>query len=89
MDFERDEMVRSTLSSVASLKNYQQRRISKEATWAENETADSCNQIVVKSVVIEQGLMNAKPYRFEALEEYVPEKRHGEWLAIKAHTTQR
>ncbi len=89
MDFERDEMVRSTLSSVASLKNYQQRRISKEATWAENETADSCNQIVVKSVVIEQGLMNAKPYRFEALEEYVLEKRQGEWLAIKAHTTQR
>lgn len=89
MEFERDEMVRSTLSSVASLKNYQQRRISKEANWAENETAVTCKQIVVKSVVIEQGLMNEKPYRFEALEEYVLEKRTGEWQAIKAHTTQR
>ena len=28
-------------------------------------------------------------YRFEALEEYLLEQRNGEWLAIKAHTTQR
>lgn len=89
LEFERDEMVRSTLNSVASLKDYQQRRISKEANWAENETSESCRQVLVKSLVVEQGLMNAKPYRFEAMEEYVLEKRDGEWQAIKAHTTQR
>jgi hypothetical protein len=92
-EFAREEMVRSTLNSVASLKDYQQRRLSTEATQVSTDTATetkgSCRPIAVKSVVVEQGLMNAKPYRFEALEEYVLELRHGEWLATKAHTTQR
>ena len=44
---------------------------------------------MIKSVVIEQGLMNEQPFRFEALEEYRLELRHGEWQAVKVHTTQR
>jgi hypothetical protein len=39
-------------------------------------------------MVIEQGRQSGKPYRFEALEEYVLELRAGKWLAIKAETTQ-
>ena len=33
--------------------------------------------------------MNGKPFRFEALEDYLLEQRNGEWQAVKAHTTQR
>lgn len=92
-EFARDEMVRSTLNSIASLKDYQQRRVTTEATLANTEKAadthGGCRPILVKSIVVEQGLMNAKPYRFEALEEYVLELRDGEWLATKANTTQR
>ena len=89
LEFGRDEMVSSTLSSIASLKNYSQRRVSLEASLAAGETEATCKQIVVQSIAIEQGLMNDKPYRFEALEEYLLEQRNGEWLAIRAQTTQR
>lgn len=89
LEFGREEMVQSTLSSIASLKDYQQRRVSLEATLADGETEATCKQLIVKSIAIEQGLMNGKPYRFEALEEYLLEQRNGEWLAVKALTTQR
>lgn len=89
LEFGREEMVQSTLSSIASLKDYQQRRVSLEAQFAEGESEATCQRLVVKSIAIEQGLMNGKPYRFEALEEYLLEQRNGEWLAIKALTTQR
>ena len=89
LEFGRDELVSSTLSSIASLKNYHQRRVSLEASLAGGETEATCKQIIVHSIAIEQGLMNDKPYRFEALEEYLLEQRNGEWLAIRAQTTQR
>ncbi len=89
LEFNRDELVDSTLKSIASLKDYQQRRVSLEAKLADGESAATCRQIEVKSIAIEQGLMNGTPYRFEALEEYLLEQRNGEWLAIKAKTTQR
>ena len=89
LEFKREEMVNSTLNSIASLKDYQQRRVSLDAILAEGETEASCKQVIVKSIAIEQGQMNGRPYRFEALEEYLLEQRNGEWLAIKAHTTQR
>ncbi len=88
LEFSRADMVQSTLGSIASLKNYQQRRVSLEATLAEGETEASCKRIHVKSIAIEQGLMRGKPYRFEALEQYVLEQREGVWLAITAQTTQ-
>ena len=89
LEFARAEMVQSTLNSIASLKDYQQRRVSLEATLADGETEASCKRINVKSIAIEQGLMNGKPYRFEALEEYLLEQREGQWQAISALTTQR
>lgn len=89
VEFNRDEFVQSALSSIAGLKDYQQRRVSLQASLAEGETESSCKRINVKSIAIEQGLMNGKAYRFEALEEYLLEQRNGEWLAIRAQTTQR
>lgn len=89
LEFSRDEMVQSTLTSIASLKDYRQRRVSLEARLAEGETTASCQRLTVKSGTIEQGLMNGKPFRFEALEDYLLEQRNGEWQAVKAHTTQR
>ena len=89
LEFSRADMVQSTLGSIASLKDYQQRRVSLEATLAKGETEASCKRIHVKSIAIEQGLMKGKPYRFEALEQYVLVQREGVWLAVIAETTQR
>lgn len=89
LEFEREEMTRSTLRSIASLQDYQQHRVSVQAAWADGQTQTNCQRINVRSVVIEQGLMNGKPYRFESLEEYVLAAHDGQWQAISAHTTQR
>lgn len=84
----RDELARSTIAAVSGLTNYQQRRPSIEGQPAEGG-ARPCGRIGVRSVVIEQGRQNGKPYRFESIEEYVLERRAGRWLAITAETTQR
>ena len=81
-------MVQSILSSIANLKDYKQRRISIEAALDGGETSESCGRLIVKSVTVEQGLMNDKPFRIEATEDYLLERRDGEWLAVKSHTTQ-
>jgi len=82
----REAFVDSTLSAIAGLSDYRQRRISTEG-WP--ETAGACNRIGVRSVVIEQGRQAGTPYRFEATEDYVLERRAGKWLAVQARTTQR
>ena len=84
----RDEMARSTIAAVRGLTEFQQRRPTIEGHPAAGGTG-TCNRISVKSVVIEQGRQNGKPYRFESLEEYLLERRGGVWLAIHAQTTQR
>lgn len=89
LELNRDELVQSTLAAIANLKNYQQRRIANEARLGEGANEDACTRIDVKSVVVEQGLMNDKPYRFESTETYVLEQRNGEWLATRAATVQR
>ena len=89
IEFNRDEMVQSTLNSIASLKDYRQRRVSTEAALADGESEETCRSIIVRSIAVEQGLMNGKAFRFEALEEYLLERRDGEWLAVRAQTTQR
>ena len=89
LEFDRAELAESTLAAIAGLSDYKQRRISVDGSLAEGETAASCRRVVVKSVVIEQGLQSGKPYRFESLEEYQLEQRDGQWLAVKAETTQR
>ena len=82
---EREAFVQSTVAAVAGLTDYRQRRISTEG-WP--ETAGACQRIGVSSVVIEQGRQAGKPYRFEALETYVLERRGGKWLAVQATTEQ-
>jgi hypothetical protein len=84
VDISREELAQSTLAAMKGLKDYKQRRV-----WTEGKAADAgCHRIAVKSVAIEQGRQSGKPYRFEALEEYLLELRAGKWLAIKAETTQ-
>jgi len=84
VDISRDELAQSTLAAMKGLTNYKQRRV-----WTEGKPITAtCDRIGVKSVVIEQGKQSGKPYRFESLEEYVLELRAGNWLAIKAETTQ-
>lgn len=84
VDLSRDELAASTLAAMAGLEDYKQRRV-----WTEGKPVGAtCDRIGVRSVAIEQGRQSGKPYRFEALEEYVIELRAGKWLAIKAETTQ-
>jgi len=84
VDITREELAKSTLAAMKGLTNYKQRRV-----WTEGKPVSAtCDRIGVKSVVIEQGKQSGKPYRFEALEEFVIELRAGKWLAIKAETTQ-
>ena len=88
LTFTRDQMVQSTLRSIASLKDYQQRRESNVVTLAERVTAADCNKLRISSTAIEQGLMNGRAFRFEAVEEYDLEKRPTGWKAVSVHTTQ-
>ena len=88
LELRRDELARSTIAAMAGLTDYQQRRPSIEALPV-GEGARLCDRLEVRSVVIEQGRQSGKPYRFESVEEFVLERRTGEWLAITAETTQR
>ena len=85
VDLSRDEMAQSTVAAMKGLSNYKQRRVTTDAAVE----GEGCARIAVKSVVIEQGRQSGKPYRFEAVEEYVLESRDGKWLAVKAVTTQK
>lgn len=87
--FTRDELVRSTVSTVNQLEGYQHRRISVEAKKDGDGKARTCQRLLIKSVVIEQGRLSGKPYRFESVENYVLEPRDGKWLAVKAASTQK
>ena len=89
IELNRDEIVNSTLSAMSGLKDYQQRRISIEGKPAAGEGATDCRRIEASSVVIEQGLMNGQPYRFESMESYTLELLNGEWQATHGETTQR
>jgi hypothetical protein len=89
VDFSRDELVRSTLSTVNQLEGYQHRRMSLKAAALGARKGGACRPVQVESVVIEQGLLSGKPYRFESTESYLLEVRDGKWLAVKAETTQR
>lgn len=89
LEFSRDELVQSTLRSISSLKNYHQRRLSIETRAADSIAGETCPAVDVTSMVIEQGLLGDRPYRFESTETYRLELRNGEWLATRAETVQR
>lgn len=86
LDIERDEFAQSTRVAIKGLRGYKQRRLSVEGRALD---APVCNMIGVKSVVIEQGIQNGTPYRFESVEDYVLERRSEKWRATAATTTQR
>jgi hypothetical protein len=86
--FTRDEMVQSTLKSIASLKEYQQYRENNTATLAQGVSSADCNSLRVQSDATEQGLMHGRTFRFKASEVYSLQKENGHWQAIAVHTTQ-
>lgn len=87
LEFSREEFIESTTSAVKSLVDYKQRRISIDAK--SQSAGTTCGPVRVKTVVIEQGKLSGKPYRFESLEDYILEWRGNAWLATMAETTQR
>lgn len=89
IEFTRDDLVKSTLSTAAKLEGYRSRRVSTEGKLASKETLASCRRLAVKTVVIEQGRLSGKQYRFESVESYILERRDGKWVATKAETVQR
>ncbi len=88
VEFQRDELVQSTLKALSGLKDYRQRRLSLEARLAEGENETSCQRIRLSSRLIEEGRLNGKPHRFESTEDYLLELRNGEWLATQANSIQ-
>lgn len=87
IEVNREEFIESSTAIVKSLTNYKQRRISIHAVAA--EAGATCGPIRVKTVVIEQGKLSGKPYRFETLENYLLEWHQNTWQASEADTTQR
>ncbi len=87
VNLQREELATSTVAAIKDLQDYQQRRISVDASPGEGK--DSCTNIRVKSVVTESGLQGGKPFRFDSVEEYLLVQREGRWLARRAETTQR
>lgn len=83
----RQELADSAIEAMAGLKHYQQRRLTLEAT-AEGSDDGTCGRVSLRSEVVEKGTQKGKAYRFESLEEFVLEARDGQWLAVKASTTQ-
>lgn len=85
IDFTRDEVVSSTLQAIKSLEDYSHRRLSLTARLS----APACTKLRLRSLVIEQGKLSGKPYRFESVEEFELERIDGRWLAVRMETTQR
>ena len=89
VEFDREELVDSTIAAAKGLEKYSQRRLTVDAEPATSNGRKLSDQIVVRSSVIEQGVQSGKSYRLEANEEYLLKLIDGKWLAIKAKTTQR
>ena len=88
VDLLRDELAQSTIAAMKALKDYKQRRVWTDARLTDLSGGTTCDRISLRSVVVEQGKMSGKPYRFESLEQYSIELRAGKWIAVKAETTQ-
>lgn len=88
VEFDRGELVDSTLRSVSSLEKYQHRRISIDAASLDAGSAATCSRLLVTSVVIEEGLLSGKAFRFESREVFTLELRGKEWMAVDMETTQ-
>lgn len=85
IEFSRVELVHSVMQAVTSLEDYGHRRISMTA----RQISADCSAIRLRSLVVEQGKLSGRPYRFESIEEIELEMRDGKWLATRLETTQR
>jgi hypothetical protein len=88
VDLSREELAQSTVAAMKGLKDYKQRRVWTEARLTDLAGGAACDNISLRSVVVEQGKQSGKPYRFESLEQFVLVLRNGKWLASRAETTQ-
>jgi hypothetical protein len=88
IEFSRDELVESTIAAAKGLEKYSQRRLTVDAKQAPS-ASKNCEQISVRSSVIEQGVQSGKSYRLESDEEYLLKLQDNKWSAVNAHTTQR
>jgi hypothetical protein len=88
VEMRRDELAKSTVMAMKNLKDYSQHRVWTKAQFKANSAEPVCNQISLKSEVVEQGRLSDKPFRFESLEEYELALKDGKWLSVKAETTQ-
>jgi hypothetical protein len=84
--FSSAEFARSVQASIKGLTDYTSQRQTLDASAV---TEGSCGLVTVKSRVVESGKQHGTPYRTEADESYVLERREGKWLAIESVTTQR
>jgi hypothetical protein len=91
LELEGAELADSIVAAVASLRDYQHRRITLDGTPASTGAAVAapCGPIAVRSIVIEAGRQADKPYRFESEETYQLEQIDGKWRATQAQTRQR
>jgi hypothetical protein len=85
LKFSREEMVRSTISSMSRVSDF---KTSRSALNTKALDA-ACHKIMIESVVVESGLRNGESYRFESIETFGLELRLDHWLAISATTRQR
>jgi hypothetical protein len=85
LDISREELASSASAMMKSLTDYRQSRISITGSTVR---PGHCDVISVRSLAVEQGLRDGKPYRFRSLEEYQLELIGGNWVATKAATTQ-
>jgi hypothetical protein len=88
LSFQREEMVQSTLQSIARLQNYQHQREATLVRVLESDAAGQCRTLQVESVAIDQGFLSQQPFRFIARERYKLELRANQWLATLVHTEQ-
>lgn len=82
----REEFARSASAALQGLRNYRQQRLSLSAQPVQ---AGVCDAVSLQSVVLEQGQLHGKPYRFESVEAYEIVLRAGRWVATQASTRQR
>jgi hypothetical protein len=88
VDLTRDELAQSTITAIKGLKDYRQRRVWTDARLSDLAGGAACDNITLRSAVVEQGKQSGKAYRFESLEQFTLVQRNGKWLATKAETTQ-
>lgn len=82
---DRDGLAQSTMLSLSRLSSFASDRPQTSAVLQDD---GSCRAVLVRSLVVERGVLQGRSYQLEALEEYTLVQRAGAWQAEKARTTQ-